>query len=489
MILTGFKFFVFLMCALMLYYVVPKKFRYIPLFLMSIFFLFFNNFTWLNLLFVVLLLLISYGGGLLINKYKDKKEDKKAKIFFILSVVLIVGIMAYLKYTNMFISIINLFMSNKIGFIDTNPPLGLSYYSLIMIGYLIDCFWGLNKAQKNPIKMGLFMTYFPIITSGPFIKYGDTEEQLFRGNDFALDRFLNGCVRALWGVFKMLVISTRIGIFVDGVYNNLSEYTGFIVIIAIIMYVFQLYANFSGSIDIVIGVSKMFGIDLPENFDRPFFAETITEFWRRWHITLGLWLKNYIFYPMMKSSLVQKLNKVCKKSNNAKVKRIPMYLCLFVLWFLIGLWHGGKLTFIIGSGLLQFLYILLEDLYGTVNVKTTPYGKGVRIFRTFCLFAIAMVFFRADSLANAMEIFGNIFKNGSFNIFSTGLTVINGAVMVVSLFALGVYEYYLDEIRSFFERTNNLMRFGFVLGLILVILLLGIYGIGFNVTDFIYSKF
>ena len=206
MILTESKFFVFLICAITLYYVVPKKYSYITLFVCSIYFLFFNNITWLNLLFVTLLLGISYGGGLLIDKYSGKKTKKKRKWAFIGSITLILLIMGYLRYTNMFISMINTFLTNKISYIDTNPPIGLAYFSLIMIGYLIDCYWGISKPQKNPVKMGLFMTYFPILTSGPFIKYSDTEKQLFERKKFALDYFLNGLLRMLWGAFKILII-------------------------------------------------------------------------------------------------------------------------------------------------------------------------------------------------------------------------------------------------------------------------------------------
>ena len=488
MVLTGSKFFVFLICALLLYYVLPKKYSYISLFLCSIYFLFFNNFTIFNLLFVALLLGITYGGGIQIDKYQQSKDKKKTKIYFIGSISLILLIVGYLKYTNMFISIINTFLTNKINYINTNPPLGLSYISLIMIGYLIDTYWGITKAQRNPVKLGLFLTYFPILTSGPFIKYNDTEKGLYNRKKFNLEVFLNGLLRILLGSFKILIISTRIGLYVDGVYNNLSVYSGFLVILAILLYVFQLYANFSGTIDIVIGVSNMFGIELPENFNKPLYSETITEFWRRWHITLGTWLKNYIFYPVMKSEFMQKMSKKYKYKH-PKAKRIPMYISLLIVWFLIGLWHGGKLTFIIGSGLLQCLYIVIEDLYDSVNSKRDPYFKIFRIIRTYLLFAFAMIFFRATSLSNAFDIIGNIFKNGSFDIFSTGLSMINGVILAISLLGLCIFDYYIDEVKSFFRGTSNVMRLGFILGLILIILLFGIYGIGFNVTDFIYSKF
>ena len=389
----------------------------------------------------------------------------------------------------MFINIVNLFMINKIANIDTNPPLGLSYFSLVMIGYLIDSYWGISKVQKNPVKLGLFMTYFPILTSGPFMKYSDQEKELFDRKPFDMSRFLNGLIRMLWGAFKILVISGRIGMYVDGVYADIGTYSWALVILACILYVFQLYSNFSGTIDIVLGVSSLFGIELPENFDRPLFSETITDFWRRWHITLGAWLKNYIFYPLMKSKGIQKLNRKLKESKNTKVRRIPTYICLFVVWLLIGLWHGGKLTFVIGSGLLQFLFILVEDLYDSDKQQNDKYFKFFRVVRTFILFALAMVFFRATSIDHALDIFAGMFKDGSYDLFSTGLSMVNGIILVISLVFMMIFDYYLSNIREFFNRTSNVIRLGFVLGLILIVLLLGVYGVGFNVTDFIYSKF
>ncbi len=358
-----------------------------------------------------------------------------------------------------------------------------------MIGYLVDSFWGISKVQKNPVKLGLFMTYFPILTSGPFIKYSEQEKELFERKPFDITRLLNGMIRMLWGAFKILIISTRIGMFVDGVYGDLGTYSWALVILAMFLYVFQLYTNFSGTIDMIIGISKMFGIELPENFDRPLLAETITDFWRRWHITLGTWLKNYIFYPLMKSKGIQKLNSKFRESKNAKVKRIPTYICLFILWFLIGLWHGGKLTFIIGSGLLQFVFILFEDLYGSDKVEKDRFYKAFRVIRTFILFSIAMVFFRATSIDHALDIFAAMLKPGSFDLFSTGLSAVNGLILLISLVFLMIFDYYLDNLRDFFNRTSNVVRLGFILSLILIILLLGVYGIGFDVTDFIYSKF
>lgn len=483
--ISSFIFFLFVFASLLCYYLLPKKVSYVTLLGFSLFFLFYNNLSVLNVISISLIFLISYISGLLIEKCKSK--SKPICIVGILFILLILG---YLKYANFFITLFNNIFKQDISLLSNGAPLGISYFSLIMIGYIVDIYWSTNEVEKNPLKVLLFMIYYPILTSGPFIKYSEIKTNLFTKNSFRFDNIINGFLRVLWGLFKVLIISTRISIFVTFVYSNLGSMNGLYIILAILVYTFELYTNFSGSIDIVIGVSHMFGISLPENFDNPFASQTITEFWRVWHITLGNWLRNYIFYPLLKSDLIQSLNKVCKNKFGKKGKKIPTFLCMFILWFLIGFWHGGDFKFILASGILQFISIMMEDIFGLVNKTDKKFRRIFRILRTFILFSLSMVFFRAASVGEGIEVFKNLFNTSSLSfIKDVSLSIFDVVVIFISLGILLIYDNNKNKIKEYLNNKSIEFRLSIVLAAILIIILFGVYGFGFNVSEFIYGNF
>lgn len=479
--LTNLTFFLFVIASLIIYYILPKKYSYISLFISSVFFLTYKDFSILKLIYILIIYLTSFIGSFILNK-----NIKHKKLVLIVSILIILGELTYLKYTNLFITTINILFKTNIDLITTNAPMGLSYYSLMMIAFLVSSYYGETK-ENNPIKLGIFMIFFPTITSGPFIKYEDLKGTLDERNKFNIDNIINGFIRVLFGLFKVLVISTRLNIFVTEVYGNVSNYNPLIIFLAIISYTFELYTNFSGSIDIVIGVAKMFGITLPENFKNPFASTTITEFWRVWHITLGDFLRNYIFYPLLKSNAMQKLTKVCKDKFGKKGKKIPVFISMFILWTLIGIWHGGEYKYILASGLLQFIFIFFEDIFGSVNKKRSKAGKCLAILKTFILFSLSMVFFRANTISEGLEILKNLFIfKGTMNV--TILSVSNIIITVVSLIILILVDSLWDKIKETLEGKLELRLI--VIGvLILVTLLFGMYGLNFVADAFIYGKF
>ena len=307
-----------------------------------------------------------------------------------------------------------------------------------------------------------------------------------------------GIVRILWGLFKILVISERLNILVNTVYGNLNSYNSVAVIIAILAFPIQLYTNFSGSIDMIMGASKMLDINLPENFTSPFYSKTITEFWRNWHITLGLWLKDYVFYPLMKSNIIQSIGNFFKNKFNKNVsKKVTLYISMFIMWLLIGIWHGGAYTYILASGILQFIYMFLEDLLEPyahkintklhINEESKGY-KAYQITRTFILFALAMIFFRATSIGNGLDIFKSIF-NGK-GLINIGLNTMNIIILIISLVILFVLDY-INIKNNILEKINASsieVKTIIICAFILIILTFGLYGIGFNASDFIYSR-
>ncbi len=509
MILTSLTFLFFSIIVILIYFIVPKRIQWIVLLASSLTFLFYNSLTVSNIISVLIVLISAYFGAILIQKYEN---TKKSKIFLILTILFILGELALLKYSNLFIVTINhinnLFNINKqFNMVSFSSPIGLSYYALIMIGYVIDVYRGICKPQKNILKCALFMSYFPILTSGPFIRYDKMEDELYTKHKFSYDNLCKGLVRILWGVFKILVISQRLSLFVNTVYGDINTFNGFFIVIAAMFFTLQLYTNFSGSIDIIMGVSKIMGINLPENFTSPFFSKTITEFWRNWHITLGAWLKDYVFYPLMKSNFIQNIGNFFKKLFGKKVsKKVTLYLSMLIMWILIGIWHGGAYTYIIGSGILQFIYIFLEDLLGPIvhkinekiGIKEDVFSyKLYQCIRTFLLFSFAMIFFRATSVSNGVDIIKHIFVYNPWvlfdnsSIYTAGLDLIDFRILIISLVVLFIVEYLQRKgsVTDMLFNQNIVFRWLVLYLLIFAIIIFGMYGPGYDPTVFIYRGF
>ncbi len=515
MALTSLVFALFSIITVAIYFIVPKKIQWIVLLISSIIFLFYDNLNLETVVQALIILLSSYFCGRLIDKYKE--NSKKSKAFLILGIFLILTQLVYLKYTNLFLStanhICNLFnIDYQFKFVQRNSLIGISYYSLIMIGYLVDIFRGVTEAQKNIFKCALFMSYFPILSSGPFIRYEDTKGELYGEHKFSYEFMCSGLVRILWGLFKILVISQRIGMFVDTVWADLNAYRAFFTIAAVLFFPLQLYTNFSGSIDIIMGISEFMGIRLPENFTVPFASSTMTEFWRNWHITLGAWLRDYIFYPLQKSDIMQKLNKKCKKIFGKKVgKKIPLYISMLIMWFAIGVWHGGAYTYIIGSGLLQFLFIFLEDVLEPISKRiNNKLGINTEVFsyrlyktiRTYLLFSFSMIFFRAPSVSGAINAIKSCFmlnnigallgrSNLSNLLNNIGLDVKDFIVLSGAIFILFIVEKLAlkGNVRKKLFKQNIVFRWTVLYVLIFMIIIFGCYGAGYNPANFIYRQF
>ena len=431
---------------------------------------------------------VIYGGALYIHRVK---EQKKKQIALSLIVVLCVSLLCVLKYFHL-------------GLL---APLGISFYTLTLLGYLIDVYYELGEPETNILKLALFGYYFPTMISGPIIRYRDMKEQLFVAHPLQYKNVTYGIQRMVWGFFKKLVISERMGLVVDTVFNNYTVHSGFTVVIAAVCFTFQLYTDFSGCMDIVIGASETLGIILPENFDTPFFSRNISEYWRRWHITLGTWLKDYLFYPLLRTKFFTNLPKKLKaKCGKKTAKRITTYTAMLILWFTIGFWHGGVWKYIIGSGLLHWFYIVSGEVLEPVwkKLKTMFHikeeNKGFIFFqqiRTFVLVTIGLVFFRAENVKAACIMLGSIFKswnpeifwNGA--VFDLGLDWIEFTIAIVSLLILLVVSrlQQKESIRARVARQKLPVRWILFYALLFYVILLGNYGPGYTAAEFIYQGF
>lgn len=511
MALTSFYFLCFYILVLLLYYLTPKKIQWIALLGASIvFYLFAGN--WKMFLFVLYGAVVTYFGACFIERVK---KERQRKVILIITILLALLTLFALKYINFFVytarGMAKLFGTTlSIGTFQWIAPLGISFYTLSLIGYVVDVYWEISKPQKNFFRHLLFTCYFPQMTSGPIVRYQEMKPELFGRHGFDFRNISFGMQRIAWGFFKKLVISERMAAIVNTIYENYASYSGFYVIVASVCFTFQLYTDFSGCMDIILGVSESLGIRMPENFKTPFFARNIPEFWRRWHITLGIWFKEYVFYPLLRTALFQKAGNFFKKAfGRKKGRKVPTYIGLIILWFLLGLWHGGSWNFIIGTGLLHGFYMVSGEIFEPFLKKITALFKiNTKCFswhlfqsiRTFALVCVGFLFFRADSMSAAIRMIKHmvlsLFHGAVVSPLQLGLDKYDIFIGIIALFAFFVIELLQNRqkdnqfyIREKLEEQNLVFRWAVLYILLFSVVLFGFYGPGYSAAEFIYRGF
>ena len=490
------SFLIFVVVLMIIYYILPKNIRWIAILLGNI--VFFLSLSGKLIIYVFLASLVAFFSAQLINKYGNHKKK-----IILISILIILSFLAVLKYNNFISSlinpIINIFGLN-IPYMKFIMPIGISYYSLEMISYIVDVYRKKIVPEKNFLKLFTFFTYFPKIIEGPISRYGDLKEKIFGEKKFDYEKFVSAWVLIGYGFIKKLIIADRLGIFVDNVFKN--SYTGIPAIMAVIMYTIQIYCDFSGCIDIISGVSELFGIKLPNNFKRPFFSQSIQEFWRRWHITLGEWLKDYIFYPISLSKMNMKLNLLVRK---IKFKHLSKFIIiafpLFFVWFVNGLWHGASVKYIL-YGLyyytLMMLGVLLKPLLDKIvtlfKINTNVWSfKLFRILRTILIVCIGMLLFRSENINQFLIMFkGLISISMDVSISQLGLKLSDFLIsgfFIVMIFCVELSCELGINIREKLNEQNLLFRWFVYLLIIFSVLIFGIYGRGYAAKSFIYGGF
>ena len=416
--------------------------------------------------------------------------------------------LAVVKYSNFAIeninSVLGLMGKEPIGLLGMGLPLGISFFTFQSVSYAIDVYQGKYECEKNIFKMGLFVSFFPQLLQGPIGRYDRLGKQLYSGHSFNLKNVEYGLQRIGWGLFKKVVIADRAAVLVLNVFNNYEAYSGFHYIMAVLMYSVDLYMDFSGGIDIVIGAAQMFGITMDENFRQPYFSRSISEFWRRWHITLGTWMKDYIFYPFSLSKSMAKFGKWSKKKFGNNVgKLLPVGLADILVFFVVGVWHGAAWKYIMygiyngvivaGSGMLSPVYAKIQEKLH-INPKKWWY-QGFCIIRTFILVNIGFYFDMANDLraANAMLVQtvtkAHISQLSMAAVKAVGLTsqdlliVIAGCIII---FVVSLLKEKGINIRETIASYNIVIRWIIYIGFIMFIL---IYGSTSTTSDFIYANF
>lgn len=509
MSLLSFHYILLLAVSVVVYYLLPGRAQWGWLLLVSVAF-FVASCGWLMVPYLLGGILVCYAGARMIAR---SESAGRKKTLLLITLALVLGELACLKYLDFIPSTANIIarlfsLEWQMKTVNLAAPIGISYYTLSLVGYVLDVYWGSYGPEENPFKLALFGCWFPQMTSGPVTRFSEMRKELFAGHRFSYQRVKSGALRILWGFFKKLVIAEWFIVFVRNVHAQAGSLPGSLIVLATVCYAFYLYGDFSGCMDIILGSAELFGVTMPENFRQPFFSKTVGEFWRRWHITLGVWFKEYLLYPLLKSATFQKLKKGCKRRwGKQAAKSIPTYCGLCVLWFSIGFWHQGSWKFIIASGLIPGVYLILGDLLQPtfarlrtalrIPEKSVAY-QGFCILRTFALVCFIFLFSSASSTTAAVQMLRRIVTAlepmavlNTALLASLGLGKKKCLVLAYGLVLLGIVDVLSTkhgDVRPLLFRQKLPIRWIIYLVLIFSVLLLSpslISGVG----DFMYAQF
>ena len=461
MSLISFTFFVFLAVVLLIYYKVSAPKRFIVLLAASLVF-----YVWVEPVCIVFLLI-----SIIATWYLSLNPSK---LKFLIIVILNLGILIFFRYGLHF------------GIHDFIIPLGISFYTFMILGYAHDCVSGKITPETNPLRFALFVSYFPQITQGPIGTYRNMSEQLSGYHEFDADNLKEGAYRILRGCFLKLVIAGRLTYYVDTVYASPKGLCGLTLIIGTFFYTIELYADFSGYMDIACGVSQMFGIKLAENFIRPYLSRNIQEFWRRWHISLNEWFKEHLMMPAVTSKWNKNAsNFLAKIFTKAKKGTLRTVIPLVIVWIITGIWHGAEDVYI-GWGV-YFAIIMLISVCSMNFVKKTkkkirwndnnPVIIVLMTIKTYVIVFIGEVMFRAESMSDAMEVYKGIFTNTRINMqqiteamsmFGNGNQAI-ASMIIISALIVGMFAVEIKKEKDENAFCGNKALYAAILLVILVL--------------------
>lgn len=416
----------------------------------------------------------------------DRSKGKKRRFYLMVSILSLCSILFIFKYFNFF----NANLANLAEFLDWNYsmktlalllPVGLSFHTFQSLAYVIEVYRGRQKPEKNLGIYALYVMFYPQLVAGPIERPQNLLHQFYEEHKFEVKRILIGLQAMLWGFFLKVVIADRAAMFVNPIYNNVQAYSGLPLIIATYLFAFQIFCDFAGYSLIAIGCAKVMGFNLMVNFRRPYFARSIPEFWRRWHISLSTWFRDYVYIPL----------------GGSRVNRGRMILNLFIVFLISGFWHGAAWTFLIWGG--------LHGMYMVISLTTSNFRKKftdiiglkklpklhciIKIFITFNLAALGWIFFRANSLSDAVYIITHLFSNLNLTFLNSGLAFNRINLLILALLILFMeIIHFIQEykgIRPIFDKFPPYIRIIIYYIILVLILLFGV----FNKTEFIYFQF
>lgn len=382
--------FYFLPIVLAIYYIVPNKLKNIVLLVASLFFYFYGEPKYVYTM--IFSIACTYIFGILMNKYKNHK-----KLFLVLSIVINIGILVYFKYTNFIIQNINLWLTKKIDFIYVVLPIGISFYTFQLISYTIDVYRDEAKVQKNILKLAMYISLFPQLIAGPIVRYTTIEEQL-ENRQYSISKFSLGVRRFIIGLGKKVLIANVLGELCSKFLSSNDTSVLFYWMYGIAN-MLQIYFDFSGYSDMAIGLGKMFGFEFLENFNYPYIATSVRDFWRRWHISLSSWFRDYIYIPL----------------GGNRVSKIKWIRNILIVWFLTGLWHGAQWNFIFW-GLYFGILLIIEKVFLEKVLNKLP--KFISRIYTLIIVMISFIIFSGENLAQIMQNIGGLI-GVKVNLFAT----------------------------------------------------------------------
>ena len=495
MLFNSIEFLIFFPIVVCLYYLIPIKYRYIWLLISSYFF----YMSW-NPKYAILLLFstaITYVSGLLLERFGESSFSSRniEKGIVAVSFVLNVGILSFFKYFDFafenvrwFFSRINIYLESPS--FDIILPVGISFYTFQALSYTMDVYRKEIKAEKNFAKYALFVSFFPQLVAGPIERSKNLLHQINEDHYFDYYRFRKGLLFILYGLFQKLVIADRAAILVNQVYGEYQKYAGFELVVATVLFGFQIYCDFAGYSNIAIGTAKILGFELMENFNAPYLSGSVSEFWRRWHISLSTWFRDYLYIPLGGN----RCSKIRKNFN------------LMVTFLVSGLWHGASWSFVLWGGINGFYQVISEWLGPARKWIITKFHIDenymiIRVMRTiitFILIDFSWIFFRSDHLAMAIGIIRKIFSEFNVwiffdeSIYTLGLDRKEFAVLVFSLLLIFIYDlfkYLKISIFDWLTRQQIVIRWFAYYTLIFTIIIFGTYGQTYDVQNFIYFQF
>ena len=460
---------VFFIISVICYYAVPKKLRWGVLLLSSIIF-----YVW-SVPYLIGYLLFSAVTTYFYGTWTEKHKEH-GKVLLALVILANLAVLLTVKFA-------------PVAGISILAPMGISFYTLQVIAYCVDVYKGKAEAQSNFFKYLLFVSFFPQILQGPIPRYNQLKEQLFEGHTFDYKTVKFGFQLILWGMFLKMVIADRAAIFVNAVFPEYHLYEGTILAVAAVLYSIQLYTDFLGCVCIAMGAAEVYGIKLQTNFARPYLAVSIKDFWRRWHISLSSWLRDYVYIPL----------------GGIRKGKVRRYLNLMITFLVSGIWHGSGLQYIFW-GLMQGVYQIAGEVLTPVRRKLKNALKideksGLCIlwqrFCTFILITISWVIFRSASLRAGLSMLKRIVTDFTpwvlfdGSLYEFGISSHSFIALILCVILMMIVESMQEKgnIREILAKQHVIVRWGIYLGAIALVTVLGVYGPGYSATQFLYGQF
>lgn len=497
MLFNSVDFLLFFPIVTLIYFIIPHRIRYIWLLVCSYYFYMCWNAQYALLLFASTF--ITWLSGLAIASTAKKETDDPTRLrsrgIVAISLILNLSLLFFFKYTGFVIDNLNSLLSVcniqlRLGKLDLLLPVGISFYIFQALSYTIDVYRGEIRVEKNLLRYMVFVSFFPQLVAGPIERSARLLGQFYEKHYFDYERACRGLMMMLWGYFMKMVVADRLSVLVDQVFNYCSYYTGFEILVGAVFFAFQIYCDFAGYSTIAVGAAQIMGFELMENFHQPYLSTSVADFWRRWHISLTSWFRDYMYIPL---------------GGNRRGKWMK-YRNILIIFLSSGLWHGASWTYVIWggmNGLYQIIGSETKKLRTAVKSRLgirsdSGSGKLLACIVTFALVDFSWIFFRAATLEDAVTVIRQLFA--SFNpwilfdgtLYTLGLSQIDfwvGVLAILTIFAVDILHERGVHIRDWVLEQNLFFRWAVYLAALFTILIFGFYGPNYDAAQFIYFQF